>query len=166
MLFPLLSPAFDPTLLPSPFVLHPPTSSLPHLSYPLFPPLHLPLVLLPFSSTDCTLLLCTAKQHYSVIVLHTHSNTPPFSLFFFEQRTSKRALITVFLYTAAAYRPMGPAHSFKESSIDESVLRRPGGGERDRWRCCSFRGRTAGRPTAPDTGEHIDCQSAHRVASH
>ena len=50
--------------------------------------------------------------------------------------------------------------------IDESVLRRPGGGERDRWRCCSFRGRTAGRPTAPDTEEHIDCQSARRVASH
>ena len=92
------------------------------------------------------------------IIVHSFKHAPVFPIIF-EQRTSKRAQVSVFLYTAAAYRPMGPADAFKESSIDESVPRRPGGGERVRWRCCSSRGRTADRPTAPDTAEHIDYQS-------
>ena len=121
---------------------------------------------LPFSSTRCTLLLRTTKRHYSEVLLYAHSNTPPFSPTIFEQRTSKRAQVSVFLYTAAAYRPMGPADAFKESGIAESVSHRPGGGERVRWRYCSSRGQTADRPTAPDTAEHIDCRSAHTVASH
>ena len=47
------------------------------------------------------------------IIVHSFKHAPVFPIIF-EQRTSKRAPITVFLYTAAAYRPMGPAHAFKE----------------------------------------------------
>ena len=50
--------------------------------------------------------------------------------------------------------------------IDESGPRRPGGGDRVRWRCCSSRGQTVDRPTSPDTEEHIDCQSTHIAANH
>ena len=66
--------------------------------------------------------------------------------------------------------PTVPTHKrdprITERGIAESVPHRPGGGERVRWRYCSSRGQTADRPTAPDTAEHIDCQSAHTVASH
>ena len=95
--------------------------------------------------------------------IHPPADTPP-------QRITTRGPAPTRRIPAHLETPTVPTHKrdprITERGIDESVPHRPGGGERVRWRCCSSRGRTADRPTAPDTAEHIDYQSAHKVASH
>ena len=120
---------------------------------------------IPMAGTfSCTSETCTwGADHRKPLHSDPSSRRPP-------PRITTRGPAPTRRIPAHLETPTVPTHKrdprITERGIDESVPHRPGGGERVRWRCCSSRGRTADRPTAPDTAEHIDYQSAHTVASH